>query len=37
LQGRFYLGVAIIMVVVFSHPLLMRSKAGPTEHREPGL
>ena len=26
LQGRFYLGVAIILLVVFSHPLLVRTK-----------
>ena len=26
LQGRFYLGVAIIFLVVFSHPLLVRTK-----------
>lgn len=26
LQGRFYLGVAIILLVVFTHPLLVRTK-----------
>ena len=32
LQGRFYLGVAIIFLVVFTHPLLVRTKpaASPT-------
>jgi len=29
LQGRFYLGVAIIFLVVFSHPLFGRGKPSP--------
>jgi drug/metabolite transporter (DMT)-like permease len=37
LQGRFYIGVAIILLVVFSHPLLVRSRAAQTEHIELGL
>jgi drug/metabolite transporter (DMT)-like permease len=37
LQGRFYVGVAIILLVVFSHPLLLRPKSAQTEHLELGL
>jgi drug/metabolite transporter (DMT)-like permease len=37
LLGRFYFGVAIIFVVVFSHPLLVPAKTGQTEHLEVGL
>jgi drug/metabolite transporter (DMT)-like permease len=37
LQGRFYSGVAIILLVVFSHPLLVRAKSAQTEHLELGV
>jgi drug/metabolite transporter (DMT)-like permease len=37
LQGRFYVGVAIILLVVFSHPLMVRPKLAQTETIELGL
>jgi drug/metabolite transporter (DMT)-like permease len=37
LQGRFYIGVAIILLVVCSHPLLVRTRAIRPEHIELGL
>jgi len=37
LQGRFYVGVAIILLVVFSHPLVVREKSAQAEGRELGL
>jgi drug/metabolite transporter (DMT)-like permease len=37
LQTRFYVGVAIIFLVVFSHPLLVRTKTAQPEHIELGL